>query len=116
MQREVAKYLYDVLKACRLIERFVIGKSFADYESDEMLRAAVEREFIIIGEALTQAEKLDRTAVDSLTGKKAIIGFRNVLVHAYSIIRDDMVWGAVENHLPKLIREVQTLLANAPAP
>ncbi len=113
MQREVAKYIYDVLKACQMIGRFATGKSFADYQSDDMLRAAIEREFIIIGEALTQAEKLDRTAVHSLTGSKAIIGFRNVLVHAYSIIRDDMVWGAVEKHLPMLIGEVQALLATA---
>jgi uncharacterized protein with HEPN domain len=40
------------VKLCELIRDFTRGKSFADYDADPLLRAAVEREFITICEAL----------------------------------------------------------------
>jgi len=54
MRPEVAKLLQDVDQAATLLEDFTRGKSFADYQSDALLRAGVERQFIIIGEALMQ--------------------------------------------------------------
>jgi len=68
MQPETAKFLDDVVTACELIEKFTWGKVYSDFESDEMLRAAVERKFIIVGEALMQARKLEPCAVVSITG------------------------------------------------
>ncbi len=55
--REVQKYLYDILGACRELERYSRGKTFKEYASDSMLRSAVERQFEIVGEALNQALK-----------------------------------------------------------
>lgn len=43
MTNEVKKRLVDVLNACDAISQFVAGKDFAAYESDRMLRSAVER-------------------------------------------------------------------------
>ena len=54
MRLEARKYLYDVNSACGLIEEFIAGKSLEDYENDAMLQSAVERQFMIIGEALSQ--------------------------------------------------------------
>jgi uncharacterized protein with HEPN domain len=67
MPPDFAKYLHDVLSASQLLEDFTRGKSFADYQSDDLLRAAVEREFITIGEALMQAERQDPAAVQGIT-------------------------------------------------
>ena len=52
MRREAKKHLYDIANAARLSASFTEGKSFAQYTEDAMLRAAVEREFEIVGEAL----------------------------------------------------------------
>ena len=49
MRLEAKKYLYDMQQAAALLAQFTAGKQFADYDSDPMLRAAVEREFEIIG-------------------------------------------------------------------
>ncbi len=54
MQRESKKYLFDIQRAARLIGEFSANKTFADYMRDPMLRAAIEREFTIIGEAMSQ--------------------------------------------------------------
>lgn len=59
MRPEAKKYLWDAHEAARLIRRFVADKSFADYQGDDMLRSAVERQFEIIGEALNLMSKID---------------------------------------------------------
>ena len=43
MQLEAKKYLYDIAEAAEQIAAFTEGKTFADYESNAMLRSAVER-------------------------------------------------------------------------
>jgi uncharacterized protein with HEPN domain len=116
MPPEIAKYLHDVLIACQLLDDFTRGKSFAEYQADALLRAGVEREFITIGEALMQAEKLDADAVQPVTSLRQIIGFRNVLVHGYAVVRHPTVWGVVENDLPLLKQQVAGLLTQVGTP
>ncbi len=116
MPPEIAKYLQDVFMACQLLEQFTRGKSFSDYQVDALLRAGVEREFITIGEALMQADRIDSTAVRAITGLRQIVGFRNVLVHGYAAIQDATVWGVVENDLPMLKQEIQGLLVKTKTP
>jgi uncharacterized protein with HEPN domain len=62
MRLEAKKYLYDMKQAADLLSQFTGGKGFADYVTDNMLRAAVEREFEIIGEAVGQLATRDRCA------------------------------------------------------
>ena len=58
MHRDVEKHLVDILEAARDVQGFVGDKSFDEYRSDRMLKAAVERKFEIIGEALTRVARL----------------------------------------------------------
>ena len=116
MRPEVAKYLQDIQQACALLEDFTRGKSFADYQADALLRAGVEREFIIIGEALMQAAKLEPTLDQSIPALPQIVGFRNVLVHGYAVVQHRTVWGIVENDLAPLRQQVHSLLTQASSP
>ena len=52
MRRESKKLLFDIQQAAGRIAEFVMQKGFSDYERDPLLRAAVERQFEIVGEAL----------------------------------------------------------------
>ena len=45
-----------------------------------------------------------------------IIGFRNVLVHAYGDVDSEEVWGTIPDDLPGLQSAVADLLRNAPGP
>ena len=110
MQLEARKYLYDIQKAAGLLDEFVAGKTFADYQRDAMLRAAVERKFEIIGEAMTQLAKLDKVVAAQISEYQRIIAFRNVLIHEYADVDDKLVWDVVETNLPTLVREVDALL------
>jgi uncharacterized protein with HEPN domain len=111
MQHEAKKYLEDIAQAADSIVQFTAGKAFADYREDSMLRAAVERKFEIIGEALVRLAKLDAAAAKRISEHQRIIAFRNVLIHGYNNVDDLLVWGIVESKLAALRRDVATLLA-----
>jgi uncharacterized protein with HEPN domain len=65
MRIESKKNLYDIAHAAELALGFVAGKSFADYQSDPMLRSAVERQLEIAGEALAQLATTDPAGAPS---------------------------------------------------
>lgn len=110
MRLEAKKYLYDIQQAADLLDEFTAGKGFADYEGDAMLRAAVEREFEIIGEALAQLARLDDELAARISEHRRIIAFRNILIHGYDQVDDRLVWDIVQSRLPVLHREVTALL------
>ena len=110
MRLETRKYLYDMQHAAALLRDFTSNKTFADYERDAMLRAAVEREFEVIGEAMKQLAMVDEGVAASIQGYQRIIAFRNVLIHGYADVDDRLVWDVVETSLPTLAREIDLLL------
>lgn len=114
-QPDIRKYLYDVLAACELIHKFTAGKSFDEYCQDDLLRSAVERQFEIVGEALNAALRFAPEVESRISHTRRIIGFRNRLAHAYASIADEVVWGVLEDHLPRLIEEVKSALDAADA-
>ena len=111
MPHDPRKSLHDMLRASRLALQFTAGRQQADYLNDELLRAAVERELEIIGEALNRLFKSVPDLADQISERRAIIQFRNVLAHAYDIVDDKLVWGIVEVKLPILIAQLELMLA-----
>ncbi len=110
MEDELLKHLYDVREAAATILRFVQGKTFDDYEQDELLRSGVERKFEIIGEALNRIRKDDPTVLDKIREHRSIVSFRNILIHGYDSIDNRIVWGIVEDSLGNLLEDVEQLL------
>ncbi|WP_399250918.1 DUF86 domain-containing protein [Synechococcus sp. CS-205] len=76
MARDLSAYLQDVLDACNSIQDVMSGVSLEDYRSTRAVRSAVEREFIIIGEALRRVRSLDETLFSSISNSRAIVDFR----------------------------------------
>jgi uncharacterized protein with HEPN domain len=111
LQRDARTYLFDIELAAALIAEFTAGRNLDDYLADVMLRSAVERQFEIIGEAMTQLSKLDAAIAGRISEYRRIIAFRNILIHAYGQIDDESVWETVQTGLPILRREVGGLLA-----
>ena len=111
MRLEAKKYLLDIQVAAERLERFCRGKTFEQYLADELLRSAVERQFSIIGEALSRLDKDSPDVAAVIPDRGRIIAFRNILIHAYATIDDRIVWGVIENHLASLRKAVAELLA-----
>ncbi len=104
--RDARVCLADVLAASEAIEMFVRGETLETYLADPKLRSAVERQFEIIGEALNQGRKADPDLVDRIAHARAVIGFRNQLIHGYALVDDEIVWGNVQL-LPELEDDVR---------
>lgn len=116
MPHNAQTLLQDVRHAAQLIESFTSGRSLAEYGTDAMLHAAVERQFIIVGEALSRLEKLDAALVGQIMAYRQIIGFRNVLVHGYDTIDDQIVWQVIQKDLPVLKQQAEELLSQLGPP
>jgi len=110
MRLEARKYLFDIRLAADSIAVFCAGKSFEQYRSDELLRAAVERKFGIIGEALARLTKEDPEVAARIPEHPRIIAFRNIIVHGYASVDDRIVWGVIEADLPALRAALGQLL------
>jgi len=112
MPRDARKYLFDIAEAVSLVSQFVAGKTLKDYLGNALLQSGVERQFEIIGEALGQLAKLDQGLASQVTDYQKIVSFRNVLIHGYADVDDELVWDIVETRLPVLRREVERIIAD----
>lgn len=110
MRPETPALLWDARKASRLIAQFVADRTWNDYESDPMLRSAVERQFQIIGEALNRLGRLDPGTATLIPDLPRIVAFRNVLVHGYAVIDNELVWEAATRRVVDLAAVLQRLL------
>lgn len=110
MRPENAKYLYDIIKACEAILHFIEGKNCADYENDLLLQSGVERQLMIIGEALNQAIGDDPEISELIPDSREIINLRNVIVHGYAVVENETIWGILQSDLPDLYDQVRKIL------
>ncbi|HUT47045.1 MAG TPA: HepT-like ribonuclease domain-containing protein [Sedimentisphaerales bacterium] len=111
MKDKTRKNLIDILQAAEEIQDFVHGMDFKSYQNNPVIKRAVERDFEIIGEALSRIKNTDSELLEQISEHHRIIGFRNILIHGYDVVDEAIVWQAVTNHLPILIREIQELLS-----
>ena len=111
MPLEDKALLYDIREACLLVLAFTRDKDYEAYAADPALRSAVERQFITIGEALNRLVKLNPEYTARIPQSRAIISFRNILVHGYDRVEDEVVWGIVKQHTCSLQKTVESLMA-----
>ena len=109
MKEMSLKYLTDILMAIELIEDFTIEIiDFNLYELDRKTQSAVERQLVIIGEALNKFSKLESEII--IHNDKQIVGFRNRLVHAYDSIDNSIVWVILKKYLNPLKLEIEKII------
>ena len=110
MKDEIRKNLIDILQSADEIKNFVQAMDFKTYQENIVTQRAVERDFEIIGEALNRIKYTDNELLQKISEHHRIIGFRNILIHGYDIIDESIVWKAITDHLPILVREIKEIL------
>jgi len=115
MPRSAAAYLADILEACDAIESVLAGVDLVAYRGRRAIRSSVEREFILIGEAVASLRRLAPELATGITDARVIVGFRNALTHEYAAVDDDAVYGVATEDLATLRRECVDLLARVEA-
>jgi uncharacterized protein with HEPN domain len=103
--------LADMLEAIGRIERYA-ARGREAFLNDELIQVWIIHHMQTIGEA---ARRLSRglQAEHHAIPWSEIIAMRNILVHDYFGVDTDEIWSAVENDLPKLRRQIESILADA---
>lgn len=112
MDNRLYKYLSDVLNAIKEIEFFLEGRprEYETFCNDLLFRRGVERNIEIMGEAMNQALKINPDL--PITAARKVVDTRNLVIHAYDSLREDILWAIVVRHMPLLKEEVEAILDN----
>jgi len=109
MDERVVKYLEDIKRSIESIHDYLGNKrDFNEFHGNKLLKRGIEREFEIIGEAMNRILKIEPEI--NINHAKRIVGLRNHIIHAYDSVLDEILWGIIVNHVPKLEKEVKVLL------
>jgi uncharacterized protein with HEPN domain len=109
MSHDVKKYVLDISNAIESIYEYLgPERNFNSYESNKLLRRAVERELEIIGEAVNRLIKLDSTL--EISNARRIVNLRNWVIHSYDNVDNVIIWGIIDKDLPLLQEEIKKYL------
>ncbi len=109
MVKDENLYIGDMLDIARQAQRIVSGRTRADYDSNELFQLAILHLVQTIGEAATHVSRTTRDLHPGIPWSQ-VIGMRNVLVHRYDDVDDDVVWKTVTDDLAPLIAELERML------
>ncbi len=109
-----AAYLWDMFDAASAVSEFVSSRNFNDYLKDRMLRAAIERNIEIIGEAAGKISSAFRKVHPEIPWRR-IIAQRHVLIHEYGEIKHELIWKVATLHIPELIQMLKPLIPPMPS-
>jgi uncharacterized protein with HEPN domain len=110
MERSPEAYLLKVEEAAAYILRRAEGRTVEEYLDDEDLRFAIERNFILIGEAMVLLRRYFPEISAEIEAHGKIIDFRNFIVHQYWDIDDEGVWAVISKDVAPLKAAVEELL------
>ena len=100
-KRDVRLFLNDMSEAIEKIKRFTANLNFEDFERDDMVVDAVVRNLEIIGEAAKFIPADLRDKYPSIEWSR-VVGFRNIVIHAYFDVDIQIVWTIATERLPEL--------------
>lgn len=85
--------------------------SIEQVESDRVLQLALVRLVEVVGEAATQVPSDFSEQHPNLPWRQAT-SMRNLLIHGYDIIRIDILVKTIQEELPPLARQLDTILGD----
>ena len=110
MRHDARKYLWDIQKNVKEINKITHSKSYEEYIQDFFTQKVVMWNYTIIGEAINALARVDEQTASQITNYKDYIGLRNVLVHKYDDIDHYKVWSKIKDGLHILEQEVDSIL------
>ena len=107
-KREWRFYLDDMTQFAERVIAYSEGMSRQDFESNNLTFDAIARNIELIGEAATRIPEEVRASNPDIAWRQ-IIATRNQLIHGYLGIDNDVLWSIVQDDIPSLLQQLQTL-------
>ena len=107
--RRIQKYLLDIDSIIEELEQIINHhqRDFTDFQQNFISVRAVERDLMIIGEAINKIIQLKPDI--KISGARQIIGLRNLIVHSYDSIEPSVLWRILVKDIPVLKSEINEL-------
>ena len=102
------RHIYDAVQQC---VRLTQGRTRADMDTDDLFALAMARLLEIIGEAASQVTVEFRAAHPEIPWR-AMIGMRNIVIHAYFEVDRDVIWQTISEDIPPLEPLLAVLLTD----
>lgn len=109
MKKNNLVYLRQIVEYVSVIEEYVGGVKFIEFEKNGLLQDAVIRKIELIGEA---ARKLSPLFWDKYRKKLPLaeaVSTRNRLIHEYDDIDLEIIWNTVKEDLPELKIKIEEM-------
>ena len=106
-------YLWDMRKYALEITGFMDGIVYKKFVENKMIRYAVERLLLIVGEAAGHVSKEFQEEHSEIEWAQ-IIGLRNILAHEYGEVKMDKIYLAATKAIPALLQKLEPFLSEKP--
>ena len=110
MLREHLLFLQDIRSSCNKIMTYTKAYSRQAFFQSQMVYDATLHNIAIIGEAVKQIPDAIRGQYPDIEWRK-IGRMRDIVIHHYFGIDENIVWDVVQNKIPALLEQVEKILA-----
>ena len=108
MSREWRLYVADMREFCERVTEYTDGLNREEFEKTHLVYDATLRNLELIGEAARNVPDEVRAKAPDVPWRQ-VIAVRNILIHGYLGIDNDVIWDIVQNEIGKLLRALEKL-------
>jgi uncharacterized protein with HEPN domain len=102
-------FVEDILSAIERIQAYVGDTPFDEFSRNDLLLAAVERKFIIIGEAVGHIPNEIKISYPSIPWRQ-MADMRNLVAHVYWGVNPRTLWDTIHHDLPPVVPQLENVL------
>jgi len=108
MSRTLKLYLEDINNSINKINKYIKNLNQIEFLENDLIYDAVIRNLQIIGEATKNIPDTIRIKYPHIDWR-SIIALRNIIVHSYFSIDDDILWNTIKTDLIILQECIKTI-------
>ena len=108
--QESNRRLMHIINAVQAIQKYSKSTDKASFCTNSLIQDAILYQFTVIGEAI---KHVDTDILDKYPYPwYKVRAFRNLVAHEYFNVKLSAVWQIIENDLPELETQIQTMINN----